>query len=68
MNEWWAMEAELNELAPRWPWFGIYLYNLDRFDGELVMKVLQTHPRIFISGMIIGNPHYVPTREFLDSL
>jgi hypothetical protein len=68
INEWFSWEAELNELAPRWPFFGICLYSLDRFDGELVMKVLQTHPRIFVNGMIIDNPHYLPTREFLDSL
>lgn len=68
LNEWWAWEAELNELVPRWPWSGICLYSLDRFDGELVMKVLQTHPRIFVNGMIIENPDYVPPREFLASL
>jgi len=68
INEWFAMEAEMNEFAPRWPWFGICLYSLDRFDGELVMKVLQTHPRIFVNGMIIDNPDYIPPREFLASL
>lgn len=67
-NEWFAWEAELNEFAPRYPWFGMCLYNLDRFDGELVIKVFQTHPRIFLNGMIIDNPYYVPTREFLASL
>jgi hypothetical protein len=68
LNEWFAWEAELNDHVPQWPWFGICLYSLDRFDGELVMKVLQTHPRMFVNGMIIDNPYYVPTREFLSSL
>ena len=68
IDEWFAFEAEVNEFAPRYPWFGMCLYNLDRFDGELVMKVFQTHPRIFVNGMVIDNPYYVPTREFLASL
>ena len=54
----------MNGFASRWPWFGICLYSLDRFDGELLVKALQTHPRIFVNGMIIDNPYYVPIREF----
>jgi len=34
----------------------------------MVMFVLQTHPRIFVNGMIIPNPHYIPTPQFLDNL
>jgi hypothetical protein len=44
------------------------LYDLDLFDGEAVMYVLQTHPRIFVSGMIITNPHYVPRPQFLGNV
>ena len=44
------------------------LYNLDLFDGELVMYVLQTHPRIFVNGLIITNPHYISASQFLASL
>ena len=44
------------------------LYNLDLFDGETVMYVLKTHPRIFVNGMIITNPYYVPARQFPGSL
>lgn len=68
INEWISWEAEVNELAPQWPWFGICIYSLDRFDGELVMKVLQTHPRVFVNRMIIDNPYCVPPQEFLANL
>jgi hypothetical protein len=65
---WFAAESEVSEFAPRYPQFIMCLYNLDLFDGERVMYVLQTHPRIFVNGMIITNPHYVPTRQFLGNL
>jgi len=68
MKTWFATESEVNELAPRYPQFLMCLYDLDLFDGEVVMFVLQTHPRIFVNGMIIPNPHYIPTRQFLGSL
>ena len=37
------------------------------FDREAVMYVLQTHPKIFVNGMIITNPHYIPRQQFFGS-
>jgi hypothetical protein len=34
----------------------------------MVMNVLQTHPRVFVNGIVIQNPHYVPMRQFLEIL
>jgi hypothetical protein len=65
---WFAAESEVNELAPRYPQFLMCMYNLDLFDGEMVMYALKTHPRIFVNGMIIPNPYYIPARQFLASL
>jgi hypothetical protein len=63
MKAWFAAESEVSELAPRYPQFIMCLYDLDLFDGEMVMYVLRTHPRIFVNGMIIPNPHYVPAGQ-----
>ena len=68
MNTWFAAESGVNELAARRPEFIMCLYDLDLFDGEAVMYVLQTHPRIFVSGMIITNPYYIPRRRFPGSV
>jgi len=67
MNTWFAAESGVNELATRRLQFIMCLYDLDLFDGEAVMYVLQTHSKIFVNGMIITNPHYIPRRQFLDS-
>jgi hypothetical protein len=37
--------------------------NLDIFDGGTVMCVLRTHPRIYVNGIVITNPHYVPADQ-----
>jgi hypothetical protein len=58
IKEWFAAESELNEILPDYPHFFFCLYDLDLFDGDTVMYVLKTHPRVYVNGIIIGNPHY----------
>jgi MEDS: MEthanogen/methylotroph, DcmR Sensory domain len=60
INEWFAAESELNTIVPDYSHFFFCLYDLDLFDGNTVMYVLRTHPRIYVNGIIIANPHYVP--------
>jgi hypothetical protein len=55
-----AYEAEVNAISPRHPASFMCLYDLDRFDGSLVMEVLRTHSKILLNGMVIQNPYYVP--------
>ena len=68
IKKWFAFEAKLNDFAPQHPQFLMCLYNLDKFSGELVTYALRTHPRIFVNGIIIPNPYYVPLDEFLSTL
>jgi hypothetical protein len=65
LKEWFATESEVSEFAPRYPQFIMCLYNLDLYDGETVMYVLRTHTRIFVNGLIITNPYYIPKRQYL---
>ena len=58
IKEWFAAESELNKIVPDYPHFFFCLYDLDLFDGDTVMYVLRTHPRVYVNGIIIGNPHY----------
>lgn len=68
MKTWFTYEAELNDLASRHPQFLMCLYDLDRWAGELVMSVLQTHPRVFVNGLVLSNPYYLPVRQFLATM
>jgi DcmR-like sensory protein len=68
VKSWFAAESWASEAGTKYLHLIMCLYNLDIFDGELVMYVLQTHPRIFVNGQIITNPHYIPARQFLENL
>jgi hypothetical protein len=68
LKAWFAAEAEVGELAPRYPQFIMCLYDLALYDGEMVMFVLKTHARIFVNGLIIDNPYYLPKHQFLSEL
>lgn len=65
LKAWFAAESEVSELAPRYPQFIMCLYDLNLYDGDTVMYVLSTHTRIFLNGLIIANPYYIPKRQFL---
>jgi DcmR-like sensory protein len=58
IGEWFAAESELNSIVPDYPHFFFCLYDLDLFDGGTIMHVLSTHPRVYVSGILIDNPHY----------
>jgi hypothetical protein len=58
INEWFAAESELNKIDSEFPHFFFCLYDLDLFDGSTVMHVLKTHPRVYVNGILISNPHY----------
>jgi hypothetical protein len=62
IKEWFAAESELNEIVPEFPHVFFCLYDLDLFDGNTVMHVLKTHPRVYVNGILIGNPHYQADR------
>lgn len=59
-------EAAVNALSPRHPASFMCLYDLDQFDGSLVMEVLRTHSKILLNGMVIQNPYYVPPGAPVD--
>ncbi|MBV9794461.1 MAG: MEDS domain-containing protein [Actinobacteria bacterium] len=58
IGEWFAAEAELNGIGQNYPHFFFCLYDVDLFDGDTVMYVLRTHPRVYVNGILISNPHF----------
>lgn len=55
-----AYEAELNRFLPKYPQTILCLYDLERFtDGEALLDILRTHPKVLMSGQVIDNPWYV---------
>ncbi len=55
-----SYEAELNRFLPRYPQVILCLYDLERFtDGHVLMELLRTHPKVFMSGQLLENPWYL---------
>lgn len=55
-----AYEAELNRFLRRYPQVVLCLYDLERFtDGEVLIEILRTHPKVLMSRMVLDNPWYV---------
>jgi hypothetical protein len=67
VDELFSYEAKLNRLLPRFPQVVLCLYELDRFDGEVLVDVLKTHPKVLLGGILLDNPYYLEPEEFLAS-
>ncbi len=60
-----AYESRLNYFIPGKPWISICMYNVTKFSGDMIMKVLRTHPYTVSGGIISQNPFFVNPDEWL---
>jgi hypothetical protein len=60
-----AYESLLNTFIWGKPWISICLYDVNRFPGSTIMKVLQTHPFVITGGGIFENPYFVHPEKWL---
>lgn len=60
-------ESRLNYFIPGKPWISICLYDLTRFSGAMIMKVLQTHPFSISGGVITRNSYFQDPDEWLQA-
>ena len=63
-----AYEARVNQVMaanPEAAAISLCLYDVERFDAELIVGVLRTHPKAVIAGTVIDNPFYIRPEEFL---
>lgn len=58
-------ESELNRFLPRYPQVVVCLYDLDQFDGHVVVDLLRTHPKLLLCGSVLDNPYYLAPDEYL---
>ena len=60
-----AYESELNRFLPRYPQAMLCLYDLDQFNGEVLIGILETHPLVLLAGMVMENPYYIEPDQVL---
>jgi MEDS: MEthanogen/methylotroph, DcmR Sensory domain len=61
-------EAKLNHVSARYPDAIVCAYDLNRYNGTVVMDILRTHPMVIIGGVLQENPLYMPPEQFLEEL
>jgi MEDS: MEthanogen/methylotroph, DcmR Sensory domain len=65
-----AYEARVNQVMaanPEAAAISLCLYDVERFDAELIVGVLRTHPKAVIAGTVIDNPFTSSRRSSCDS-
>ena len=61
-----AYEAQLNRFLPRYPQVILCLYDLEQFsNGEVLIELLRTHPKVLLGGAMLDNPWYTEPDEYL---
>ncbi len=60
-----AYESLLNTFIWGKRWISICLYDVNRFSGAIIMKVLQVHPFVITGGGIYENPYFIHPEKWL---
>ncbi|RLI75576.1 hypothetical protein DRO97_02985, partial [Archaeoglobales archaeon] len=58
-------EAKLNYFFPKSRCVAICQYNENKFDAEMLLDVILTHPKLIIYDSLCENPYYIPPDVFL---
>ncbi|MBW0088773.1 MEDS domain-containing protein [Pseudonocardia sp. KRD-184] len=57
-------ETRFTVWARRRPQVTACLYDLDRFDGEVIVPVVRAHPKVWMNGVVLTNPYYLQSEYF----
>jgi hypothetical protein len=61
-------ESETNRMLPMYPQVIMCMYDLDTIGGSFLVDMVSTHRKLFINGMLVDNPNYLPPDEWLERL
>ncbi len=63
-------ETRLNYYLPKYVDTApiVCTYDLTRFNAQVVMDIMRTHPMVIIGGILQENPFYIPPDEMLKEL
>jgi hypothetical protein len=54
-----SYEARVARWTRAYRQIGVFLYDLDRFGGDLIVSMVNSHPKVLINGVIVENPYSV---------
>jgi hypothetical protein len=59
-------ESQLNELLPMYPQIHLCMFSLEKVGGAFLVDLVSTHQQVFVEGMLVENPYYLPPQEWLE--
>lgn len=60
-------ETRFTVWALRHPQVTACLYDLDRFDGDVIVPIVRAHPKVWMNGVVLTNPYYMRSEYFSDA-
>jgi MEDS: MEthanogen/methylotroph, DcmR Sensory domain len=57
-------ETRFTIWARRYPQVTACLYDLDRFDGDVIVPLVRAHPKVWMNGVVLTNPYYLQSEHF----
>jgi hypothetical protein len=58
-------ESRFNRWSSRYPQVTACMYDLDKFGGEVIVPIINVHPRVWMDGVVLENPYYTDS-EYLS--
>ena len=53
-----SYEARVARWTRAYRQIGVCFYDLDRFGGDVIVSMVNSHPKVLINGVIVENPYY----------
>ena len=57
-------ESWADNFVSRYPMTILCLYDLRRMGSSVMMDLLRTHPRLLMGGLLLEDPHHIPSDDF----
>jgi hypothetical protein len=57
-------ETRFTLWARRYPQVTTCMYDLDKFDGDVIVPIVRAHPMVWMNGVVLTNPYYMQSEYF----
>ncbi|MHC8504093.1 hypothetical protein HF519_19385 [Pseudonocardia bannensis] len=59
-----SYEARVTGWLRAYPLIGVCMYDVDVFDGRVVIPVVKGHPKVWLDGQLIDNPYHLRPEQY----
>lgn len=60
-------ETRFTVWASRHPQVTACMYDLDRFDGDVIVPIVRAHPKVWMNGVVLTNPYHLRSEYLSDA-